>query len=89
MASPIQQRLNKIHDEIRLKRITQGLCPRCGASDKNSLNGNTIIGKIDGRLANIVCLNNWHTRYPEKPTVIGESNHLESPLKPDAPHSSQ
>lgn len=60
-------------------------CPECNASSPSEM-------KIIGRR---ICLNNWHTRYPDKPVEvkytgpIEEPSHPESPSEPAAPHSSQ
>lgn len=61
-------------------------CPQCGALSKTEMK---TIGKDK---ASRICLNNWHTRYPDKPVEvkytgpIEEPNHPELPSEPGAPH---
>lgn len=74
----------------------QTSCPQCGATEPTKM-GDPVIGDVvfrdkfnreQGLVMNIMCLNNWHTRYPDKPTIVAP-NHPESPSEPAAPRSSQ
>lgn len=71
---------------MNLPYIRPKICPSCEATDPSEILGK--LREISRTRTDALCLDNWHTRYPDKPTIV-ELNHPESPSKPGAPHSSQ